>query len=74
MLYKKYHRNYVSRFKKGVEFVCRSSNSDRYSRYTVERDPYYVYGDIRLTGIEYCLTLVFSDGSINPNIKVENVV
>lgn len=68
MLYKKYHRSYVSQFKKGVKFVCRGSN--RYSRYTVERNPYYVYRDIRLTGIEYCLTLVFSDGIVNENLHV----
>lgn len=68
MLYKKYHRDYVSQFKRGVKFAC--EDGIRYSMYTVEKEPYYVYGDIRLTGIEYYLVLVFYDGKINRYIHV----
>ena len=73
MLYKKYHRNYVSQFKVGVKFMCKSECGDGriiYPRYTVEKAPYYVYGDIRLTGIEYYLVLVFSDGIVNKSLHV----
>lgn len=64
MLYKKYHRNYIKQFKKGTEF-----NYKTY-RDVVNKEPYTCCGNIRITGINYDLVLVYSDGTTNYNIKI----
>lgn len=66
MLYKKFHRSYVRQFKKGVEF-----NYKTY-RDVVNKEPYDIgCGNIRITGINYDLVIVYSDGTTNCNIKIE---
>ena len=71
MLYKRYHRSYVSQFKKGVKFNHPSLSPDKMSEREVvegiEIATYYTYyGEIYVvgerTGRWY---LVFSDGRIN---------
>lgn len=72
MLYKKYHRSYVRKFRKGTEFSYKTY------RDVVRKEPYILIAwgiPIRLTGISYDLVLVYSDGKINYNIKiVEDVI
>ena len=68
MLYKRYHRNYISQFRKGTEF-----NYKAY-RDVVEIEPYYVGGNICVTGNKYYLALVYHSGRINYNIKIEKDV
>ena len=64
MLYKKYHRNFVSRFKKRVKFEVRSVE-------TVEKEPYIWKRNICVFGSRYgCWTLVISDGSLSRDIHV----
>ena len=68
MLYKKYHRSYVSQFKKGIEFVY---NGEK--KYIVEKEPYIrqieVYGRMAIY-IEdklYSWSLVLPAGRIFKN-------
>jgi len=70
MLYKKYHREYIRQFKKGTEFSYETH------RDVVNKEPYtYIgYGNIRITGINYDLILVFSNGTTNCKIKIEKDV
>ena len=69
MLYKKYHRNFVRQFKKGIVFKWNRSLS------VVMKEPYYDNKDIFVTDKKYySWILVSRDGSINRDIKVENVV
>ena len=66
MLYKKFHRNYVRQFKKGTVFSFETH------RDVVNKEPYTLidWGNhIRITGINYDLVLIYSNGSIN--IKIE---
>lgn len=53
MLYKKYHRNYVRKFKKGTEFVY---NGER--RHVVEKEPYIHQTDI------YCQKAIHVDDKL----------
>ena len=65
MLYKKYHKNFVSQFKEGTEFNYKAF------RDVVEREPHYDYGSIHIVGNTYYLPLVYHNGRINCNIKIE---
>ena len=61
MLYKKYHRNYVKQFKKGVKFNIISVES-------VMKEPRYdiINKIIYITGSKYgCWNLVFPDGRLD---------
>ena len=65
MLYKKYHRNFVSRFKKGAK--VRYNNGVK-GKITIE--PYYVLGTIRIIDSKYGpWTLVMSSGRLVDNIN-----
>ena len=67
MLYKKYHRNYVKQFKKGVKF-------DIISVEEVWKEPWYdnVNKIIYITGSKYGRwDLVFPNGKVEYNIKIE---
>lgn len=74
MLYKKYHRNYVSQFKKGTEFSYKTCIDRDTVRDIVKKEPYYNHGNIRILGIRYFLVLVYSVGTTNCNIKIEKDV
>jgi len=65
MLYKKYHRNYISQFRKGTEFWFKA-----YYREKVVIEP-YVYSGVCRSG---SWVLIFLDGKINYNIKIEKDV
>jgi len=67
MLYKKYHRSYVSQFKKGVKFRYKE-----YSAEVVEVEPYFKvdFHEIHVNGDKYRWILVYSIGRIERNIKV----
>lgn len=70
MLYKKYHRSYVSQFKRGVKFDCPSTSPDKMFEIDVvdvdgvEVRPYYggIYVAGKRTGR---WILIFSDGRAN---------
>lgn len=71
MLYKKFHRNFVRKFKKGTEFSYKTSrNRDTY-RDTVRVEPYaltnFHSSRVRVESNEndWILTLVFENGIIN---------
>lgn len=66
MLYKKYHRSYVRKFRKGTEFSYKTY------RDVVNKEPYTLIGcgNIRITGINYDLVLLYSDGTTNYNIEI----
>lgn len=68
MLYKKYHRFYVSQFKKGIKFEFKFAGGER----LVTRDP-FIKGSciIILWGDEtsnYDLCLVFADGTLEDDV------
>lgn len=71
MLYKKYHRNFVSHFKKGVRFRF-SFYKKKEMVYKVNVEPYYdetfCRRNIRITGSNtegvYDLVLVFTEGRL----------
>lgn len=66
MLYKKYHRNFVRRFKKGAILIFDLGMSDEIILEPfIDRD----YGEICIR-CTYEWTLVFSDGRINHKMKV----
>ena len=67
MLYKKYHRNYVSQFKKGTKFRWNTENSE-----VVVIEPYFSndYHEIHISDVKYGWVLVFSGGKINKNLYV----
>ena len=68
MLYKKYHRNFIRQFKKGVKYECFSGC------YTVDKEPYSYY-NIRIIDSECSVWILISrDGSINNKIKVLDAV
>lgn len=74
MLYKKYHRNYVRQFKKGVEFVYSNMLDKITLKITVEVEP-WLYGEkIYVTEKFGNWILVFPGGRINYNIKIEEDV
>ena len=62
MLYKKYHRNFVKQFKKGVKF--------RYQSYrgVVTRKPYYFAERIAIDCNFYDWVLVFPNGQLDSNM------
>ena len=73
MLYKKYHRNFIRKFKKGVKCYRRDS-----PLYEVVKEPYYSNDNHRIefrSSSYFCIwPLIFSWGSINYKINVLNVV
>ena len=62
MLYKKYHRNYVKQFKKGVKFRWKTGVD------TVRIEPYKIgitdYYEVRMTGNRYDWILVTLGGQL----------
>lgn len=75
MLYKKFHRNYVSQFKKEIRFklekdsdYIRTAITEPYVRLTLTtRKPFVVVNcktDTETNEIDRCI-LVFSDGRVN---------
>ena len=70
MLYKKYHRNFVRQFRKGIEF-----NYKAY-RDVVNKEPYTLIGceNIRVTGTIYDLILVYSNGTTACDIRIKKDV
>jgi len=73
MLYKKYHRNFIRKFKKGVK--CYRLDSPLYE---VVKEPHYsnVNHRIEFQSSSYfgIWPLIFSSGSINYKINVLNAV
>ena len=75
MLYKKYHRNFVRQFKKGVKFNFFNSQLSE-----VTREPYYStyhqHIEFQSTSIIPVWTLIYPSGFINYDIKIvgENAV
>ena len=81
MLYKKYHRNFVKRFKKGVKFGY-GREPEEYV-YVVRKEPWcdltFWNGNpqIRIRIIDSghgSWILISQNGSIDYNLKVENVI
>ena len=68
MLYKKYHRNYVSQFKKGAKF--RIFNSGYLAEVTKEPCIYQTDGGSKAIRVNYGWRLIFSGGIINKDIYV----
>lgn len=66
MLYKKYHRDFVKRFKKGTVF----GSTGRIHRYIVETEPYCDVILIRMTSNKGSWNLVYYNGRINKNLHV----
>ena len=65
MLYKKYHRNYVSQFKRGVKFDRRSLSPDKiYERGVVDKIKIEPHGIYVVDNIHGSWILVFSNGII----------
>ena len=56
MLYKKYHRNYVRQFKKGVKLLNRNE---------VTKEPYLIGRSIEIEVNRYILTIVSASGKIH---------
>ena len=77
MLYKKYHRNFIRRFKKGVR--CCRPYSPLTEIYEIVKEPYYstYYQHIELQS-NTCIsswTLIYPSGRINLDVKaIEYVV
>ena len=77
MLYKKYHRNYVRQFKKGIKFSYKTYNNE-ICKDIVRIEPFY--NDIKdksihMTGSKYGWTLVYCNGRVDYKIRIEeNVV
>lgn len=74
MLYKKYHRNYVRKFRKGTEFsykTYRETHKD-----VVWREPYIGFGPcgVWMTGKEGGWVIVFQNGVVDYKIKIEKDV
>lgn len=73
MLYKKYHKNYVSQFKKGTKFSYKTYNNEIYKD-TVRVEPFYKDIQnkcIHMTGKKYGWTLVYCNGRVDYEIKIE---
>lgn len=76
MLYKKYHRNYVSQFKKGVKVKFMYNDMI----YEVVKEPYYSNDNHRIefrSSSYFCIwLLIYPSGFINYDIKIvgENAV
>ena len=70
MLYKKYHRNFVRQFKKGTKVKFKNYNSFIIGK--VSSEPIVNFG---VTNIiieeEWIAGLVFLDGTINSDVKLE---
>lgn len=67
MLYKKYHRNYISKFKKGTRYGYKAYSGEIYKD-IVRREPFYNNGGINITGKKFGWTLVYSGGRINKDL------
>lgn len=76
MLYKKYHRNFIRRFKKGVK--CCRPYSPLTEIYEIVKEPYYSNVNHRIefqSSSYFCVwPLIFSWGSINYKIRILNAV
>ena len=75
MLYKKYHRNFIRKFKKGVK--CYRTDSPLF--YKIVKEPYYSKVSHRIefwddSSFLGTWPLIFSWGSINHKINVLNAV
>ena len=76
MLYKKYHRNYIRKFRKGVKFIVRikisgSTVIDTNVEYVVLKEPVVIYN--RFIGIDNMKeSLIFHSGVVNRNIFIKN--
>lgn len=72
MLYKKYHRNYIRKFKKGIK-ICYKTYSGEIKD-TVRIEPFYndiKNKSIHITGSKYGWTLVYCNGRVDYKIKIE---
>ena len=76
MLYKKYHRNFVRQFKKGVKLfigsIVRLSNDLSINEHReITKEPFWfgIRVEIEVDG-KYILTIVFPSGKINKYIRV----
>lgn len=69
MLYKKYHKNYVGQFKKGVKFRYRGFRSE-----AIEVEPWCENsGRIYISGNKSgCWTLVYPGGQLSDGISIVN--
>lgn len=68
MLYKKYHRNFVSQFKKETRYGYKAFSGEIY-RDIIKREPYIIgSGNIHITGKKYGWTLVYPGGRINKDL------
>ena len=77
MLYKKYHRNLVKQFKMGAKFKFKYSPHEDAIKDIVWKEPCrFNDSDIKVLGIHDStwLTIVFYNGRINNNIKIEDAV
>lgn len=74
MLYKKYHRNYVSRFKKGTKIKFIYPNYHYFVISEVKREPFIEEHDlIKVSNTkpgEENWVVVFPNGEINKNLSV----
>ena len=72
MLYKKYHRNFVSQFKKEVKFIVGKYGNG--NGYRVTREPYLIdFKSSRIyieDGKLFTWTLVYCSGKINKYLHV----
>ena len=70
MLYKKYHRNYIRKFKKGTKYRFKYSPNEDAIFDIVWKEPRYLH-NIEIRGLydNTWLTIVFYNGKIN-NIKL----
>lgn len=66
MLYKKYHRSYVRKFKKGTKV----SNRHNIYKDTVESEPYFntEFHEVRVICNKYGWILVFPGGKLNKDV------
>lgn len=75
MLYKKYHRNYIRKFRKGVEFIerihCKQSVIDTNVEHTVLQEPCIYHSRFICVNNMY-ESLIFTSGVVNRNIFIKN--
>lgn len=74
MLYKKYHRNFISRFKKGVKFRC-----EDFSRiFEVIIEPYATYSSTSIVNFSvdnyFPSRLIYSSGKLCIDIKTVEII
>ena len=76
MLYKKYHRNYIRKFKRGAKFIIRikiSSNTviDTNVEYVVRKEP-CIENNHFVCVNNMIESLIFPSGVVNRNIFIKN--